>query len=84
MDAASISALQERGGDLSNPVLSPFCIFPLGIEVRAPTEADASIQNPTGSLSAIPTPTLHRTETKKAETDQAEGGGFGDTCTRHP
>ena len=29
-------------------------------------------------LSAIPTPTLHRTETKKSEADQAEGGGFGD------
>ena len=38
----------------------------------APTEADASI-----SMSAIPTPTLHRTETKKAEADEAERGGFG-------
>jgi hypothetical protein len=28
-------------------------------------------------LSAIPPPTPHRTETKKSETDQAEGGGFG-------
>jgi hypothetical protein len=31
-----------------------------------------------GTLSAIPPPTPHRTETKKAEADQAEGRGFGD------
>ena len=29
-------------------------------------------------MSAIPTPSRHRTETKKAEADKAEGGGFGD------
>jgi len=29
------------------------------------------------ALSAIPTTTLHRNETNKSETDQAEGGGFG-------
>ena len=28
--------------------------------------------------SAIPTPTPHRTETKKSEANQAEGSGFGD------
>jgi hypothetical protein len=28
-------------------------------------------------------PTPHRTKTEKSEADQAEGGGFGDSCTRN-
>ena len=31
----------------------------------------------------MPTPTPHGTETKKAEADQAEGGGFGDGGKLH-
>ena len=45
---------------------------------RTPAEADASILKfGKEVLSAIPTPTRHRTETKKSEADQAECRGFG-------
>jgi hypothetical protein len=41
------------------------------------TEADAHSKIRMRSQ-LIPPPMPHRTETKKAEADQAEGGGFGD------
>ena len=42
----------------------------------APTRPSLLPIAKSGTSSAIPTPTPHRTETKKSEADQAEGGGF--------
>jgi hypothetical protein len=44
--------------------------------VRKPMKVAMSARPLMVSMKPLPPP--HRTETKKAEADQAEGGGFGD------
>jgi hypothetical protein len=55
------------------PAESPLKFRAGPIYPKLPTEADAFRR--VRRLSAKPTPTRHRTETKKAEADQAEGRG---------
>ena len=49
----------------------------------APTEADASFSKSDRCFVSYPAADASSTETKKAEADQAEGRGFGDSIDRY-
>jgi len=65
---------EERDGDGREP--SPQRLANHSVRIES-IHKKLALMPPDASLPAIPPPPLHRTETKKAEADQAEGGGFG-------